>query len=74
MQNMLTCTVGPKAEIWVNKLIDIVIAWAGFHFNGIWLETTAVIPPVTADTTGHHSILNLWVCSVQPQWGMSAAA
>lgn len=33
--DMFTCTVGPIAETWANKFIDVVIARAGFHSNWI---------------------------------------
>lgn len=64
IEDMFTCTVDPIAEIWPNKLIDVVISWAGFHFNGIRLEIAAVIVPVTTDTSGDHSILDLRVLTI----------
>lgn len=66
MQNMLTCTVCQMAVNWPHKLVDIITSWTGFDFNRIGLDMAAVIVPVTADTSSDHSILKIWMSSVQP--------
>ncbi len=72
MENILTCTVRRRADRLFHKLIDIITSWTDIDFNRIGLDIAAVIQQATADTSGHHSILNCWMGSVQPHCGMSA--
>ncbi len=72
--NIITCTVCCITDSWTNQLIDIIIAWTGFDFNGVRAEITAVIAIVTADISSDDSILNCWMSTTNPQWDISATA
>ncbi len=72
--NIITCTVCCRTDSWCNQLIDIIIAWTGFDFNGVRSVITAVIDSMTADISSDDSILNCWVSTMNPQWNISATA
>ena len=80
--NIITCTVCKtvtwRTHSWSNQLIDIIIAWTGFGFNGKRPEqaavTRSVTDPVTADFSSDDSICYCWVSTTYPQWDSSATA
>ncbi len=71
--NIITCTVCCITESWTNQLIDIIISWTGFDFNGK-RAVIAVIFPVTADISSDDPIHCCWMSTTNPQWDISATA
>ncbi len=61
-------------ESWTNQLIDIIIAWTGFDFDGVRPEIAAVTASVTTDISSDDSICNSWVSTTNPQCIISATA
>ncbi len=57
-----------------NQLIDVIIAWTGFDFNGVRPDKTAETATVTADISSDDSICNCWVSTKNPQRNISATA
>ncbi len=72
--NIITCTVCCRTSSWSNQLIDIIIAWTGFDFNGVRPVKTAVTVSMTADISSDDSILYCRVSTTNPQSDMSATA
>ncbi len=72
--NIITCTVCCIRESWTNQLIDIIMAWTGFDFDGVRSEITAVTASVTTDISSDDSICNSWVSTMNPQCDISATA
>lgn len=48
---------------WLDKLVDIVIAPACFHLDGMGFEGAAVIVPVSANFPCDNSVTFAWVAT-----------
>lgn len=71
VRKLQTCTIS-RAQCWLDELINIIISRTSFDLYGVGIVATAAKWRGTTDLSDDHSICQLWVTTIEPQWAIGS--